>query len=123
MIYNENFANIIKSAYGNRLFRVCTQVSILILITLSVIDAFPEKVLIKTCCEYKTTYFGKLDGALFAVQSFTTTGYGNYNELFPENQYLKIIAISLMLFGGFLWAWFIVELSTLLMSNTQKEKK
>lgn len=49
----------------------------------------------------------RLDFALFVVQSFTTTGYGNYNDLFTQNPEIKKIAILLMTCGGFAWAWLI----------------
>lgn len=49
----------------------------------------------------------RLDFAFFVVQSFTTTGYGNYNDLLAENPGLKKAAILLMTCGGATWAWLI----------------
>lgn len=60
-------------------------------------DAAPEKLT-------------RLDFALFVAQSITTTGYGNYNDLFANNPWLKVAAILLMTGGAATWTWLIAIL-------------
>lgn len=47
------------------------------------------------------------DGILFAVQSVTTTGYGNYNDLFIAKESLRELAVGLMIFGTVGWSFLI----------------
>lgn len=47
------------------------------------------------------------DGLLFSVQTITTTGYGNYNELFGARKSLRELSVGLMIIGAIVWSFLV----------------